>query len=83
MKQYATIFLDWNKTLSHSKFWGHWQEINHPHNHIFKNIQSTLFGISSERINDWMRGKYTTEQIIDYVSKQTHQNYHLLWAGIH
>jgi FMN phosphatase YigB (HAD superfamily) len=78
VKRYSTVFLDWNKTLSHSRFWGHWQDINHPHNHIFKNIQAILFSNPSDPINDWMRGKYNTEQIIDFLATTTHQDYQLL-----
>lgn len=78
MKNFSTIFLDWNKTLSHSKFWGHWQKKNHQHHHIFKDIQSSFFSISSLRIRDWMRGKYTTEELVQYVAEHTKQNYDLL-----
>ena len=78
MKHYSTIFLDWNSTLSYSKFWGHWQRESNPYNNIFNNIQSTLFSISSAKIKDWMRGKYSTEQIVEFVAKHTEQNYKLL-----
>lgn len=79
MKQYSTIFLDWHNTLSYSKFWGQWEGINHQQkNNLFSKVVLALFSLPQETINNWMRGQYTTEQIIASVAKSTHLPYQFL-----
>lgn len=34
--RYKTVFIDWNGTLSDSKFWGHLEDKTHPKHHILR-----------------------------------------------
>lgn len=65
---YKAVFIDWDGTLSNSKFWSHW--LNHPlHNQHYQAIQSQLFAKQPQLITDWMRGKLNVEQVIPRLSK--------------
>lgn len=45
MNNYKVVFLDWNGTLSKSKFWGHLQSSNKKEDRIlFNKIDDALFG---------------------------------------
>lgn len=69
--RYKAIFIDWNGTLSDSKFWGHLEGETHPKHHIFEKIENSLFGTHKHLIKPWMRGKQTSEQIIYQIAKTT------------
>jgi len=62
------IFIDWNKTLSYSLFWGHLKN-NHPYAHLLPKIEKCLFKDNREIINPWMRGKYSTKEIVSKIAK--------------
>jgi hypothetical protein len=66
MSTYKCIFLDWFYTLSNSIFWEHLNDPAHPHYQLFRTMQSALFGPthSSARIDAWMRGELTSEEVI-------------------
>ncbi len=55
--RYKTIFLDWDGTLSVSRFWQHWA-IERPD--AYAAIQRHLFG--SNMVEPWMRGRYSAEE---------------------
>ena len=63
------IFIDWNKTLSHSLFWSHMIKKNHPYKRYHNKIVQFLFVENKELINSWMRGQYTSEDISGKISK--------------
>ncbi|HUD44933.1 MAG TPA: HAD hydrolase-like protein [Patescibacteria group bacterium] len=80
MKKYSTIFLDWSGTLSNSYFWGHWQNKAHPNYVSFNLIQQILFhDLWDEFGDDWMRGKYSSEEIITRVAKEIKHDYKFLF----
>src|SRR5581483_5900406 len=66
MVAYKCIFLDWFYTLSNSIFWEHLNDPVHPHYQLSRIMQSAIFGSahSSTRIDAWMRGELTSEEII-------------------
>lgn len=69
MKQkYKVVFLDWNGTLSTSKFWGHWQESGNKYHKYWRSIESALFEQHQHLIDPWMRGEYESEQIVEILS---------------
>ena len=62
------IFIDWDKTLSTSRFWGHWAT-SEPQ--FYQLIQKHLFGPNNEIIVAWMRGKLGAEQVIEQLAVLT------------
>ncbi len=78
--KYKIIFLDWNGTLSNSKFWGQWENRDHPKHKLFSKIESALFGELRDLLNPWMRGEMRSEEIIDQISKKTGIDYELLYS---
>lgn len=54
------IFIDWNKTLSYSKFWGHLEKSDKT---LFNRIQTCLFDKNKDLIDPWMIGKLSSEEI--------------------
>jgi FMN phosphatase YigB (HAD superfamily) len=67
---YEVLFIDWDGTLSGSRFWGHWDK--HPtHSQKYKAIQKHLFGQSDGMLEQWMRGGLTTEQAIELLAVRT------------
>ena len=70
-KQYKTIFFDWNKTLSYSRFWQQFEDPKHSHHHTGKLVFEFLFGERRDLIGPWMRGIKTTNDILSEVSRST------------
>ena len=77
--KYKVIFLDWNKTLNHDRFFGHWQ-IENPS--FYNAIQERLFTPQSARIHRWMRGQHRSEEILEFVSEFIHLPKHVLLAEL-
>jgi len=75
---YKVIFIDWQNTLSASLFWEHLKELESPYPEHFKKIQESLFIKHIDMAKDWMRGKYTTEQIVAKVAGDTNIPYEQL-----
>ncbi len=65
------IFIDWDGTLSRSRFWEHWQ-IEDPEG--YNKIQKVLFAENPGMINDWMRGFVSAEVISAEVAHRTGLN---------
>lgn len=70
-----TIFLDWNGTLSDSIFWDHLKNSDDEGKRLLKIWETSLFSNNKDFINKWMRGKYTTEEVLEIVSKDTKTEY--------
>lgn len=70
-KAYKTLFIDWYKTLSHSRFWEHLEDSGHPHNHEGRVISDFLFKHNQDLINPWMRGEIATDDILRQISEKT------------
>lgn len=77
-KKYKTIFIDWNGTISGSKFWWHLEDTNHPNNHLFSKIESTLFGELRPTLKPWMRGQMTTEEVLTQISEKAGLKYNVV-----
>jgi hypothetical protein len=58
-------FIDWDKTLSVSRFWGHWTDTEPEY---YSLIQTELFGSNAKWAQGWMRGKLSAEQITEQLS---------------
>jgi len=64
-KRYKTLFLDWDGTLSVSRFWEHWQ-FDRPQEYGL--IQERLFRARPDIIVSWMRGQMTSEECVNLIS---------------
>jgi phosphoglycolate phosphatase-like HAD superfamily hydrolase len=65
------VFFDWNKTLSHSRFWEQLEDARHPHYEDGKKIFKFLFQDNRSMLNPWMRGELTTDKVLDAISLGT------------
>ncbi len=66
-----TIFIDWYGTLSDSTFWGHIPSTDIDLYPLRLAAESTLFGELTGLIAPWMRGGYTTEEIVSNISQKS------------
>jgi FMN phosphatase YigB (HAD superfamily) len=57
--RYKIIFLDWDGTMSGSRFWGQWDKGENKK--IYNKIQKDFFTLQSEFIVRWMKGEETAE----------------------
>jgi FMN phosphatase YigB (HAD superfamily) len=73
--KYKTIFIDWDKTLSFSKFWENWRGTNLDSKYTA--IQEKLFS-QKQIIDNWMIGKYSSEEISKMVSKLVDLDYQII-----
>jgi len=64
--QYKTIFIDWDGTLSHSRFWDRWIGTDK-----YNSIQKALFVDGRDYIRLWMTGFMSYGQVLDYVESKT------------
>lgn len=71
-KKYKVVFIDWNGTLSGSKFWGHLEYTN---NDLFRKIEDTLFGSLRGLLKPWMKGELKSEDVIRSISDQANIPY--------
>lgn len=77
---YKTIFLDWNGTISSSKFWGHLEKSNKKEDKLkFKKIEDSLFGNHRDMLKPWMTGEIKSEDIISVIAKDTKINFKTLY----
>lgn len=80
MNNYKIVFLDWNGTLSKSKFWGHLQSSNKKEDKIlFDEIENTLFGQFRELLKPWMRGEYKSEDVCRKIADFLNFSYELIY----
>jgi len=64
-----TIFLDFNGTISSSIFWEHiLDKPQHTYNQEINKIADRIFS-DTDLVNNWMRGKHSAEEIVQYVCK--------------
>lgn len=65
---HKVVFVDWNGTLSDSLFWHRWQG-----NEDYARIQKALFeeSIGRELLGNWMIGKSSYEEVLDYLENST------------
>lgn len=65
------IFIDWNKTLSNSRFWEQLEDVNHKHHNHHLGIIDSLFVENKNLITPWMQGKLTAEDICNAIAENT------------
>lgn len=70
--QYRVVFIDWNGTLSGSKFWGHLENTNPD---LFRRIEDGLFGNLRGLIKPWMKGEIKTEHVIRSIADYSNLPY--------
>ena len=73
------VFLDWNGTISGSKFWGHLEVDSHPRHDLFTKIQDILFGEQRKNLEPWMRGQTNAEDIVRQLSQRINLPYELIF----
>jgi FMN phosphatase YigB (HAD superfamily) len=66
-KHPKVLLIDWFKTLSYSKFWGHLEIHN---NERFKLIENFLFSPQNNLARSWMTGKFASENVIKIISNK-------------
>ena len=70
-----TLFLDFHGTICHDPFWRGLDSFS------FQRVQHSLFEANASLVNDWMRGKYTAEEITELVAKWTGLAFDHLWQA--
>ena len=78
MNKYKVIFIDWNGTLSISKFWGHLSNSTRENKVFFNKIENTLFCDLKHLLNPWMKGELNSENVIAEIAKHTNISYEFL-----
>jgi len=73
MKDKKVIYVDFDGTLTTDRYWRGLPKAEH------KYVQDLLFGDDRALVGEWMRGKYSAEEINEYVSLKTGLNYEQLW----
>lgn len=75
------LFIDWNKTLSNSKFWGHLDNpLNQTNQKLYLELQKTLFEGMGDFVGPWMRGKYDSEFVMAEVAKRSRVPFDTVWS---
>lgn len=67
------LFVDFDGTICHERYWRSLPETEH------QGIQKLLFGEDTQMVHDWMRGKYTAEEVNRFASDQLGLDYDYLW----
>lgn len=73
MPQKPIIFCDFDGVLCHDRFW---RSLSPEH---YEKIQEYLFRNNLDLVNDWMRGKYSAEEVNRKVADNTGIPYDVLW----
>jgi FMN phosphatase YigB (HAD superfamily) len=81
MKPYRVIFLDWDLTLSSSRFWGHWRDST-DHEADYQRIQNLIFSANHPLLSDWMAGKLSAEAATEKIASICSINYHTLFQNL-
>jgi FMN phosphatase YigB (HAD superfamily) len=81
---YEAIFIDWDGTLSDSRFWERWKD-DPGYSDKYDKIQSALFqsAIGKLMLTDWMTGDRDYRDILTYLTKFAGMNYEELESELH
>lgn len=79
--QPKVLFLDWDGTLSNSRFWEQWQS-DPKHTEKYNLIQKVLFTDAHDLLIDWMKGYKTAGSVVEYVADVTGLSYEELIAEL-
>ena len=78
IKQQKILFVDFNGVISYETFWNSIKDQNHTLHAYYEQIEALLF-VGDHKIeglvDDWMLGKYTSEEIHQIISKRTRAPY--------
>lgn len=69
----SLIFVDFDGTICHDRFWRSLDS------DLFEKLQKFLFQENRELVNEWMRGKHTSEEINQLVSENINIPFDTLW----
>lgn len=67
------LFFDFDGTLCMQRYWRSLPPKEH------SQVQALLFGADRTKINNWMRGSYSAEDVNRYISEHTDIDYEYLW----
>ncbi|MFA6404422.1 MAG: hypothetical protein WCW03_00210 [Candidatus Paceibacterota bacterium] len=73
MKSKPIIFVDFDGTICFDKYWRSLSPRD------FEVVQSFIFGKESTLVNDWMRGKYTAEEVNSMLADKIGMPFMKLW----
>lgn len=75
-KNIKAVFIDWNGTLSPTNFWSHLEKSEKQSDRdLFKLWADTMFVNHKDKIVPWMKGEYTSEDLLSLVSKETNTDF--------
>lgn len=74
VSMYKTIFVDWDGTLSNSRFWERWSK-DPDQQSQYTLIQKVLFQDAHDLIQDWMLGFRSTAFVVGYLADRTGLSY--------
>jgi len=75
-KGQKAIFIDWDGTLSSSNFWSHLEKSEEQSDRgLFKLWSDTMFVNHKDKIIPWMKGVYTSEDLLSLVAKGTNTDF--------
>lgn len=69
------IFLDWDGTLCHSRFW----QTEDLGTRLFDRIQLVLFSSNPALVKGWMLEKTTSEKVCEWLSGKIGVDYSIIW----
>jgi FMN phosphatase YigB (HAD superfamily) len=74
--KYEAVFIDWDGTLSNSRFWERWKH-DPEHSEKYDKIQNALFqsAIGKPMVNDWMTGGRDYKDTLTYLTKFANLKY--------
>ncbi|SRR5260221_1512532 len=73
------VFIDWNGTLSPTKFWSQLERSKKQEDRdLFKLWADATFINHKDKIVPWMKGDYTSEYILGLVAKETNTDFDTL-----
>ncbi len=73
MKNKPIIFCDFDGTICHERYWRSLPTQQ------YEKVQNLLFRDDKTYVSDWMRGKYTAEQVNERVSQEIGESYEKVW----
>ena len=67
------LFIDFDGTLCHDRFWRSIDASS------FEKIQNFLFGANKSKVDEWMRGIHSSEEINQLISKELNVPFEKVW----
>lgn len=73
------VFIDWDGTICYDRLWKSMRTEESPLYEQGKKIDQLLFGKNKKLVKQWMKGKYSSEYINEYLSTKLDISYKQLW----